>query len=131
MTKNPTSYFKKTRIKAAAARVVSREPLSSAHKSQCTANLRAIVDDLRSQGVATRAGHPDPAWWRARGIELMLSCSFAGPDFGPLGELVVIVCDPQHDCLRRVLFHRITKRAHLLTPLPPMIRVIGQEARRR
>src|SRR5262249_5394592 len=65
----------------------------------------------------------------SRGLSLFRS--FTSPHFSSVSELVVIVCDPQHDCLRRVLLHRLSKHAHLLTPLPPMIGVIGQHARRR
>src|SRR5437868_199613 len=52
MRKNPTSYFKKIGLKLRLLGWCHGSLCSGEHKSQCTANLRAIVDDLRSQGVA-------------------------------------------------------------------------------
>ena len=57
--------------------------------------------------------------------------SFAGSDFSTLGELIVIVGNPEHDRLSCWLFHYFGERSHFFTALPPMIWVIGQDARRR
>src|SRR6516164_7514978 len=45
------------------------------------------------------------------------------------GEPVIIVGNPEHDCLSCALFYRSSKGTHFLTSLPPMIWVINQQAR--
>src|SRR6516164_2420095 len=52
----------------------------------------------------------------------------ASPHFGSISESVVVVGDPEHNRLGRPIFHGISKRTHLLTPLTPMSGVIGQQA---
>ena len=56
----------------------------------------------------------------------LIVCSVAGPGVGVPSEPVVIVGNPEHDCLSRALFRRSSKGTHFLTPLPPMIWVISQ-----
>ena len=57
-----------------------------------------------------------------------LSLFFASPNFGSLGESVVIVRDPEHDCLSQSVLHAVSKQSHFLSPLTPMIRVISYQA---
>ena len=52
----------------------------------------------------------------------------ASPHFGSISESVVVVGDPEHDRLGRPVFHGISKRTPVLSPLTPMIRVIGKQA---
>jgi hypothetical protein len=54
---------------------------------------------------------------------------FASPRFSSISEPVVVVGDPEHDRLGRPVFNGISKRTHLLSPLTPMIGVIGQHKR--
>jgi len=61
-------------------------------------------------------------------VSLFLGRFFASPHFGSISESVVVVGDPKHDRLGRPVFHGISKRTHLLSPLTPMIGVIGQQA---
>ena len=56
-------------------------------------------------------------------------CSLAGQGVGMPGEPVVIVGNPEHDCLSRTLFYRSSKGTHFLTSLSPMIWVISQRHR--
>jgi hypothetical protein len=42
------------------------------------------------------------------------------------GKPIVIVGDPEHDRLGQAIFSAVRKCTHLLTPLTPMIGVIGQ-----
>jgi hypothetical protein len=67
----------------------------------------------------------------AHSLPGLFVCSVAGPGVGMPGEPVVIVGNPEHDRLSRALFRRSSKGTHFLNPLPPMIWVIGQHARRR
>jgi len=53
------------------------------------------------------------------------------PNFSTRGKPIVIVGDPEHDRLGRAIFSAIRKCTHLLTPLTPMIGVIGQQTRHR
>ena len=62
-------------------------------------------------------------------VSLFLGRFFASPQFGSISESVIVVGDPEHDRLGRPVFHGISKRTHLLSPLTPMIGVIGQQAR--
>jgi hypothetical protein len=50
----------------------------------------------------------------------------AGSGFRTLGELIVVVSNPEHDRLSCWLFHRFAEGAHFLTSLPPMLWIIGQ-----
>jgi hypothetical protein len=59
---------------------------------------------------------------------LLCHCFFASPDFGSLGESVVIVRDPEHDCLSQSVLHAVSKQSHFLSPLTPMIRIISYQA---
>jgi hypothetical protein len=63
------------------------------------------------------------------GRRLVVVGSVAGSDFRPLGELVVVVSNPEHDRPSCWFFHRFGKGTHLLAPLPPMIWIIGQHTR--
>ena len=62
-------------------------------------------------------------------VSLFLGRFFPSSHFGSISESVVVVGDPKHDRLGRPVFHGISKRTHLLSPLTPMIGVIGQQAR--
>jgi hypothetical protein len=62
---------------------------------------------------------------------LFLCRAFASSDFGSFRELVVIVCNPQHDRLGGSLFRGVSKRTRFLTPRAPMIWIISQQARDR
>src|SRR5215469_9712741 len=64
----------------------------------------------------------------ARG-HYLFACSVVGPSVSMPGEPVIIVGNPEHDCLSRALFYRSSKGTHFLTSLPPMIWVINQQAR--
>jgi hypothetical protein len=48
------------------------------------------------------------------------------PNFSTRGKPIVIVGDPEHDRLGQAIFSAVRKCTHLLTPLTPMIGVIGQ-----
>jgi hypothetical protein len=61
-------------------------------------------------------------------VSLLLGRFFASSPFGSISESVVVVGDPEHDRLGRPVFYGIGKRTHLLSPLTPMIGVIGQQA---
>ena len=65
---------------------------------------------------------------RNSGQFLFLARFFASSQFGSISESVVVVGDPEHDRLGRPIFHGISKRTHLLTPLTPMSGVISQQA---
>ena len=57
--------------------------------------------------------------------------TFASPHFDSISESVIVGGDPEHDRLGRPVFYGIRKRTHLLSPLTPMIGVIGKQASHR
>jgi hypothetical protein len=77
---------------------------------------------LASSFVSNFAANRRPARY-------LFVCSVAGPGVGMPGEPVVIVGNPEHDCLSRTLFYRSSKGTHFLTSLSPMIWVISQRHR--
>ena len=76
----------------------------------------------------TKAYHQSSLALVATPVSLFPGRFLASPHFGSISESVVVVGDPEHDRLGRSVFHGISKRTHLLSPLTPMIGVIGQEA---
>jgi hypothetical protein len=63
-------------------------------------------------------------------VSLFLGRFFASPHFDSICESVVVVRYPEHDRLGRPVFYGISKRTHLLSPLTPMIGIIGKQASR-
>ena len=56
-----------------------------------------------------------PRWWEAASGHYLFVCYVAGPSVGMPGEPVIIVGNPEHDCLSRALFYRSSKGTHHLS----------------